>query len=248
MVAEAQRSRAPIQKLADMVSGYFVPAVVLIAALTFAVWGAAGPLPKLAHALINAVAVLIIACPCVLGLATPMSIIGCHDGRAVPQRGGDRDPAQGRYAGRGQDRHAHRRQAKAGGRRPPDVDEQSVLALAAGLERGSEHPLAAAIVRGAEERGVASARATGFESITGKGVKGRIDGKLVMLGNRALMDMFGVARRDAGVRGVVLDRGAIHVDSLEGARILGLQRSLERGDAAADDGVELGFVGGPRPS
>jgi Cu+-exporting ATPase len=193
-----------------MVSGYFVPAVLLIAALTFAVWATVGPSPKLAHALINAVAVLIIACPCALGLATPMSIM-VATGKGATMGVLFRN-AEAIETLRKVDTLVVDKTGTLTEGRPklvdvvvaPDFDEQSVLALAAGLERGSEHPLAAAIVRGAEERGLAPARATGFESITGKGVKGRIDDKIVVLGNRALMDMFGIEIGDMAARAEAL--------------------------------------------
>jgi Cu+-exporting ATPase len=198
MVAEAQRSRAPIQKLADLVSGYFVPVVVLIAVTTFVVWATVGPSPKLAHALINAVAVLIIACPCALGLATPMSIMvatGKGATMGVLFRNAEAIETLRKVDTLVVDKTGTLTEGK-----PrlvtvvaaPRFDEAEVLALAAGLERGSEHPLAAAIVRGAEDRGLPLARPAEFESITGKGVKGRLDGKVIVLGNRALMDMSGV--------------------------------------------------------
>jgi Cu+-exporting ATPase len=198
MVAEAQRSRAPIQKLADLVSGYFVPVVVLIAVATFVVWATVGPSPKLAHALINAVAVLIIACPCALGLATPMSIMvatGKGATMGVLFRNAEAIETLRKVDTLVVDKTGTLTEGKprlVAVVAAPGFDEAQVLALAAGLERGSEHPLAAAIVRGAEDRGLALARAVEFESITGKGVKGRLDGKTIILGNRALMDMFGV--------------------------------------------------------
>ena len=206
MVAEAQRSRAPIQKLADLVSGYFVPAVVLIAVITFIVWATIGPSPKLAHGLINAVAVLIIACPCALGLATPMSIMvatGKGATMGVLFRNAEAIETLRKVNTLVVDKTGTLTEGKprlVGVIAAPGFEEQSVLSLAAGLERGSEHPLAAAIVRGADERGVPSSGASGFESITGKGVKGRIDGKIVVLGNRALMDMFGIDIGELAVR------------------------------------------------
>ena len=202
MVAEAQRSRAPIQKLADVVSGYFVPAVILIAAITFVVWAAVGPSPRMAHAIINAVAVLIIACPCALGLATPMSIMvatGKGATMGVLFRNAEAIETLRKVDTLVVDKTGTLTEGKpklVGVVAMPGFEEQAVLALAAGLERGSEHPLAAAIVRGAEERGLPPSNASGFESITGKGVKGRIDGKVVALGNRTLMDLFGVAIGD----------------------------------------------------
>jgi Cu+-exporting ATPase len=193
MVANAQRSRAPIQKLADSVAGMFVPAVIGIAVLAFIVWAIWGPAPALAYGLVSAVAVLIIACPCALGLATPMSIM----------------TATGRGAQVGvliKNAEALERFAKVDTLivdktgtltvgKPKLVavlpetghDEDEVLRLAASLERGSEHPLAEAIVTGAEERGVALAKAEEFEALTGKGVKGVVDGKRVALGNAKLV-------------------------------------------------------------
>ena len=194
MVAEAQRSRAPIQKLADVVAGYFVPAVVLVAVLTFIIWALVGPEPAMAYALVNAVAVVIIACPCALGLATPMSImVGTGRGATagvliknaealevlekidtlVVDKTGTLTEGKPRLVSvipvRGQ-------------------DEVELLLLAASLERGSEHPLAEAIVKGAEERGVKLAETREFRSITGKGVVGSADGKKVALGNAKLLE------------------------------------------------------------
>ena len=194
MVSEAQRSRAPIQKLADVVAGYFVPAVVLVAVLTLIVWGFWGPEPRLAHAVINAVAVLIIACPCALGLATPMSImVGTGKGASmgvliknaealeilekvdtlVVDKTGTLTEGKPRLVSV---------QAADG------FDEEQVLALAASLERASEHPLAEAIVNGAEEQGIKLAAVTEFDSITGQGVKGVVDDHAVALGNRKLLE------------------------------------------------------------
>jgi Cu+-exporting ATPase len=202
MVSEAQRSRAPIQKLADVVAGYFVPVVVGAAALTFAVWAIWGPNPRMAHALINAVAVLIIACPCALGLATPMSIM----------------VATGKGATMGvlfknAEAIEHLRQVdtlvvdKTGTltEGKPKLmlvvpaqgfDETKVLHLAASLERGSEHPLAAAIVGGAKARGLALSPVAAFQSLTGRGVRGRVGGQEVALGNRKLLDEMNVDPRD----------------------------------------------------
>jgi Cu+-exporting ATPase len=193
MVAQAQRSRAPIQALADKVAGLFVPAVVTVALAAFAAWMVWGPTPALGYAVVAAVSVLIIACPCALGLATPMSIM----------------VATGRGAQAGvliRDAEALERFAKVDvlivdktgtlteGRpslteviAAEGFSEDEVLALAAGLERGSEHPLAEAIVKGAEARGVAMPAAGDFAAVTGKGVTGRIDGRAVALGNRAMM-------------------------------------------------------------
>ena len=193
MVSEAQRTRAPIQRLADVISSYFVPAVVLIAIVAAIVWGAWGPEPRLAHALLAAVAVLIIACPCALGLATPMAImVGTGRGAAggvlvknaeALERLEKVDTLVVDKTGtltEGKPRLVHV-QARA-----PFTDDD-VLRLSAGVEQGSEHPLAAAIVAGARERRLTVPPAAGFESITGRGVSGRVEGRAVLLGNASLM-------------------------------------------------------------
>jgi Cu+-exporting ATPase len=194
MVSEAQRSRAPIQKLADLVAGYFVPVVVGIAVLTFLIWSIWGPAPAMAYALVNAVAVLIIACPCALGLATPMSIMvgvgrGAQDGVLI------RDAESLEVMEKIDTLVVDKTGTLTEGRprlvtvEPEDgVSEGDLLRLAAGLERGSEHPLAAAVVKGAEERGNQLNDAKDFESVTGKGVRGRVDGRAVALGNRGMME------------------------------------------------------------
>jgi Cu+-exporting ATPase len=194
MVAEAQRSRAPIQKLADVVSGYFVPGVVAIAGLTYFVWSIWGPQPRMAHGLVNAVAVLIIACPCALGLATPMSIM-VATGKAA-QSGVLFKNAEAIEIMRKVDTLVVDKTGTLTEGKPKlvsvvtveGVDEQTLLRLAASLEKGSEHPLAAAIVAGAQERGIKLAEAAAFNSLTGKGVTGEVDGRKVSLGNRALLD------------------------------------------------------------
>jgi Cu+-exporting ATPase len=197
MVAEAQRSRAPIQKLADTVAGYFVPAVVLIAVLTFVVWAIAGPQPRMAHALINAVAVLIIACPCALGLATPMSIMvatGKGATMGILFRNAEAIEVMRRVDTLVVDKTGTLTEGKPKVITvlPEGVLEKDLLYLAASLEQGSEHPLAAAITQAAEEKQIALAKTEQFESVTGKGVKGFLDGKAVALGNRALMSDLGV--------------------------------------------------------
>ena len=201
MVAEAQRSRAPIQKLADVVSSYFVPAVILIAIVTFIVWATVGPEPRMAYAIINAVAVLIIACPCALGLATPMSIM-VATGKGA-QAGVLFKNAEAVEVLREIDTLVVDKTGTLTEGKPKLVtlvpaqgfNEEELLRLAASLERGSEHPLAAAIVSGAEERGVRLVKTEAFESITGKGVKGRVENRVVALGNRALLEE---AEIDAG--------------------------------------------------
>jgi Cu+-exporting ATPase len=198
MVANAQRSRAPIQKLADVVAGYFVPAVVLAAIVTFVVWAAVGPAPAMAYAIINAVAVLIIACPCALGLATPMSIMTAtgkgasmgvlfKDAEAIEvmrkidtlvvDKTGTLTEGKPRLV-----------QVKAAA----GIDESELLRLAATLERGSEHPLATAIVEGAIDKGLELGKVGNFESVTGKGVTGEIDAKPVTLGNASLLESLGI--------------------------------------------------------
>lgn len=198
MVAEAQRSRAPIQKLADVVSGYFVPAVVVVAILTFFVWAMVGPEPAMTHALIHAVTVLIIACPCALGLATPMSIMVATGKGAT--LGILFKNAEAIEVMRKVDVLVVDKTGTLTEGRPRLVtvaaessfDENLLLRLAATLERVSEHPLAAAIVIGAQERGITVTKTEYFESMTGKGVKGKVEGREVILGNLAFMQDEGV--------------------------------------------------------
>jgi Cu+-exporting ATPase len=226
MVAEAQRSRAPIQKLADIVAAYFVPAVVLVAVLTFIVWALLGPEPAMAYALVNAVAVLIIACPCALGLATPMSImVGTGRGATagvliknaealelmekidtlVVDKTGTLTVGKPRLVS----------VIPASGK-----NEDGILRLAASLERGSEHPLAAAIVEGVLERGIRIAEATDFRSVTGKGVMGTVDGKEVALGNQKLLEEMGVQAAALSTRAEELRRNGQTVMSVVVAREL----------------------------
>jgi len=194
MVADAQRSRAPIQKLADQVAGWFVPAVILIAIATFVVWSIWGIEPKMAHALVNAVSVLIIACPCALGLATPMSIM-VATGRGATMGVLFRN-AEAIEVMRAVDTLVVDKTGTLTEGTPrlvsveaaPGHDDATLLQLAASLERASEHPLAEAIVAGASERGAALVEVTGFASVTGKGVRGTVDGREVALGNLAMMD------------------------------------------------------------
>src|SRR5438093_7986131 len=193
MVAAAQRSRAPIQRLADVVASWFVPAVVLVAALTSLVWGLYGPEPRLVSALVNAVAVLIIACPCALGLATPMSIM-VATGRGA-QAGVLMKNAEALETMEKVDTIVVDKTGTLTEGKPRLVSvvaasgfrEDEVLALAAGLEQSSEHPLAAAVMAGAEERGVRPSRVEKFQSVTGQGVTGIVEGRKVMLGNVRLL-------------------------------------------------------------
>jgi len=199
MVADAQRSRAPIQKLADTVAGYFVPTVIFVAALTFVIWALVGPDPALAYALLNSVAVLIIACPCALGLATPMSIM-VASGRGATMgilfRNAEaievlRDVTTLVVDKTGTLTEGRPRLVAIECTRDAP-SELELLGWAASLEQGSEHPLAAAIVKGAQERGAPMPGAHEFESVTGKGVTGVIDGFRVALGNAAMMELGGI--------------------------------------------------------
>ncbi|MCG2810982.1 MAG: heavy metal translocating P-type ATPase [Candidatus Aminicenantes bacterium] len=206
MVAEAQRSRAPIQKLADVVAGYFVPAVVTVAVAAFVVWSLWGPEPRLAHAIVNAVAVLIIACPCALGLATPIAImVGTGRGAMagvliknaealeimekvdtlVVDKTGTLTEGKPKLVAV---------QAQAG------FSEDEILRLAASLERASEHPLAEAIVQGAKEKGIGLVKAENFQSITGKGVTGEVAGHVLAAGNGKLLESLGIHAGDLSLQ------------------------------------------------
>ena len=226
MVAAAQRSRAPIQKLADKVSGWFVPSVVAVSLLAFVVWSLFGPPPPFSHAIVNAIAVLIIACPCALGLATPMSIMvgtgrGASAGVLIKN-------AEALELMEKIDTLVVDKTGTLTVGKPKliavnpigDFGEAEVLALAAALEKGSEHPLAAAVIEGAEERKIAIPHTRDFQSHTGKGVTGTVDGRQVALGNAALLGEFGVdassldqqadqhRSRAEGVMFVAIDRKA----------------------------------------
>jgi Cu+-exporting ATPase len=206
MVSEAQRSRAPVQRLADRVAAYFVPAVVAIAALTFVAWSLFGPEPRFTYALVNAVAVLIIACPCALGLATPMSIM-VATGRGA-QMGVLFKNAETIERMRDVDTLVVDKTGTLTEGRPKvalvvpanEYAEETILALAASLERGSEHPLAEAIVAAAEERGLEVKSVEAFESVTGQGVTGRVEAKSVALGNRKLMASLNVSSESLALR------------------------------------------------
>jgi P-type Cu+ transporter len=225
LVGQAQRSRAPIQRLADRVSGWFVPAVIAIAAVTFIVWSFLGPEPRLAHALVNAVAVLIIACPCALGLATPVAImVGTGRGAAagvliknaealetlekvdtlVVDKTGTLTEGKPRVvtiAAASEDKtsvdSAQKAHAAPGASSGSDQaaeapEERKILALVAGLEQGSEHPLAAAIVAAAKERKLPLTEARDFQSLPGRGVQGKVDGHEIAAGNEKLLDDLGL--------------------------------------------------------
>ncbi|MGB9379029.1 heavy metal translocating P-type ATPase [Candidatus Binatus sp.] len=254
MVSEAQRSRAPIQRLADVVASYFVPAVLVSAVITFTIWAMVGPQPRMAYALVNAVAVLIIACPCALGLATPMAImVGTGRGATagvliknaealeilekvntlVVDKTGTLTEGKPRLVSV---------TALAG------FTDADVLRIAASLERGSEHPLAAAIVAGAEERKLTLAAAEDFKSVTGQGVTGRIDGRAVALGNEHMMRALGVAF-DAGSGDADAQRKDGHTVmfvAIDGraAGLIGVADPIKASTAEAlkmlqDDGVKI---------
>jgi P-type Cu+ transporter len=203
MVSEAQRSRAPVQRMADQVAGYFVPAVLLVAVIAFGVWAIWGPAPALAYGLIAAVSVVIIACPCALGLATPMSIgvaVGKGAGAGVLIKSAQALEQMEKVNVLVIDKTGTLTEGRpkvtaivAAGDRP----EADILRMAASLERLSEHPLASAIVAAAREREITLSDATGFASLTGKGVTGTVDGHTVALGNAKLMDDLGI--KDAGL-------------------------------------------------
>ena len=233
LVSEAQRSRAPIQRLADTVAGWFVPAVIAVAVATFAIWASIGPEPRLAHALVNAVAVLIIACPCALGLATPMSImVGTGRGAELGVLLRNAEALEvleqvdtlvvDKTGTLTEGKPALTTVAALGG-----IEESALLRLVASLERVSEHPLASAIVRGAEERGITTAAVSDFRSITGKGVVGVVDGRTVAVGNAALLADLGL-----GESGGTL-----------AARADELRRNGETVMFVAIDGAAAGLIG-----
>jgi Cu+-exporting ATPase len=244
MVMDAQRSRAPIQRLADVVAGWFVPAVVLAALAAFGAWAAFGPEPRFAHALVAAVAVLIVACPCALGLATPMAIM----------------VGTGRGAGAGvlvKNAEALERLEKVDvllvdktgtlTRGKPAIEaviavapgaEPDLLRLAASLEKGSEHPLASAIVAEATRRGLKLAEAEGFRSFPGKGVAGRVDGREVALGNAALLEALGIDAAPVGARAAQLAAGGatVMLVAVDG-RAAGLVSAVDPVKPGAEDAI-----------
>ncbi|TGT63160.1 MULTISPECIES: heavy metal translocating P-type ATPase [unclassified Mesorhizobium] len=223
MVAKAQRSRAPIQGLADRVSFYFVPAVVLVAIIAFIAWALLGPQPSLVFAIVSAVSVLIIACPCALGLATPMSIMtatgrGAHAGvlikeAAALERFASVDTLIVDKTGTLTEGKPRLTDVVAAG----DIDENELLGLAAALEKGSEHPLAEAIVEGAVARGLKLADAVDFEAVTGKGVSGTVSGRKVALGNAAMMADLGVETPAANAEELQADGKTAMFVAVDGA-------------------------------
>jgi len=259
MVAEAQRSRAPIQKLADVVAAYFVPAVVLAAVVTFVVWAMWGPDPAMAFALINAVAVLIIACPCALGLATPMSImVATGKGASV---GVLFKNAEAIEVMRDIDTLVVDKTGTLTEGRPRLVtvmplaggSEDDLLRFAASLERGSEHPLAAAIEQGASDRGLDLTDAEEFDSVTGRGIVGSVEGRSVAVGNRALMEERAALPESAASRAEELrgDGQTVMFVAVDGvvAGLLGVADPVKESTPAAihdlhDDGIELVMLTG----
>jgi Cu+-exporting ATPase len=206
MVAEAQRSRAPIQRLADVVAAYFVPLVIVVALLTFVAWSMFGPEPRMSYALVNAVAVLIIACPCALGLATPMSIM-VATGKAAQYgvlfRNAEAIELMRNVTTLVVDKTGTLTEGKprlVSMSTSRTFDETTLLRLTASLERGSEHPLAAAIVDGAIERRIELVNATSFQSVTGKGVIGEVDSQRVSLGNQSLLEQLGIKANEFSER------------------------------------------------
>ncbi len=246
MVGEAQRSRAPIQRLADVVSGYFVPAVVATAVLTFLAWAFVGPEPRLAHALVNAVAVLIVACPCALGLATPISIM-VGIGRGATAGILIKDAAALESFEKVDTLVVDKTGTLTEGR-PRVVSgvptnglaDTELLRLTASLERGSEHPLAAAIVAAAEARGVALSSAEEFRSVTGKGVTGRVEGRSVALGNAALMQDLGVDTAALASRAEALrqDGQTVMFASVDG-RLAGLLGTADPIKTSSQEAMDL---------
>ncbi|HLH02797.1 MAG TPA: copper-translocating P-type ATPase [Bryobacteraceae bacterium] len=211
LVSEAQRTRAPIQRLADVVASWFVPAVVLTAIVTFIVWALWGPEPRLGHAFVNAVAVLIIACPCALGLATPMSImVGTGRGATagVLVRNAEALELLEKVNTLVVDKTGTLTEGKpkltSVVPSPASIDERELLRLVASLEQASEHPLAHAILTGAKERGLTLPKAADFESITGKGIRGVVEGHNVLLGNRALLEQFNIPAEELSAKAEAL--------------------------------------------
>lgn len=259
MVAAAQRSRAPIQRVADLAASYFVPAVLVVAVLTFIVWGVWGPQPAMAYAIVNAVAVLIIACPCALGLATPMSImvgVGRGAQAGVLIKNAEALEVMEKIDTLVVDKTGTLTEGKpklVTVEPAEGLDESELLRLAASLERGSEHPLAAAIVRGAQDRELDLADAEGFDSVTGKGVQGNVDGRSVALGNRALMEQLdvaaaGLADRAESLRGEGQTVMFVAIDG-QPAGLLGVADPIKESTAEAvkllhDAGVEIVMLTG----
>jgi len=252
LVSEAQRTRAPIQRLADVVAGYFVPAVVLVAAITFLVWAIYGPEPRFSHALVNAIAVLIIACPCALGLATPMAImVGTGRGAAAGVLIRDAEALE----------RLHKidtlvvdktgtlteGKPKVMSIQPQNgYSEMELLRMAASLERLSEHPLAGAILAAAKERQLSFERADQFQSLSGKGVKGVIAGRTVLVGNRNLLEEAGIETADLNnaAEALLADGQALVFVGIDGkpAGVIGVADPVKTSTAEAIQLLHAGRV------
>jgi P-type Cu+ transporter len=235
MVSEAQRSRAPIQRLADVAASYFVPAVIAVAAITFIVWSVVGPQPRYTHALVNAVAVLIIACPCALGLATPMSImVGTGRGATagVLIKNAEALEVLERIKVLVLDKTGTLTEGKprlVSIKPLSNVNEAGLLQFAASLERGSEHPLAAAILEGAQERGLKLSNTRDFQALTGKGVMATIDGHAVALGNSKLLEDLSIdAGEFAGQAEALRQEGQTVMFLVMDGRLTGLLGAADR--------------------
>jgi len=263
MVSEAQRSRAPIQRLADVVASYFVPAVVLAAVLTFIIWSLVGPEPRMAYALVNAVAVLIIACPCALGLATPMSImVGTGRGATagVLIKSAEALEIMEKVDTLVVDKTGTLTEGKPRLALIVALDgqrESEILHFAASLERGSEHPLAAAIVAAAQEKHLDLSRVTDFRSVTGRGVVGTVDGRTVAIGNRSLLAELAIDPADLGNRAEALRRDGqtVMFVAVEGkaAGLLGVTDPIKESTFEAirklhQDGIRVVMVTGDNRS
>ncbi len=259
MVSEAQRSRAPIQRLADAVSAWFVPAVVFVAVVTFIAWASIGPEPRLAYALVNAVAVLIIACPCALGLATPMAVMvgtgrGARAGVLIKNAEALEHMEKVDTLLVDKTGTLTEGKPKLVSVTPLDgQDESALLRLAASLEQRSEHPLAAAIVEGARERSLALVEPQEFHSLTGKGVTGKVEGKEVAAGNQSLFDELGLAVADFANRAEALrhDGQTVMLVALDGrpAGLLGVSDPVkatarEAVEALRRDGIRIVMISG----
>jgi Cu+-exporting ATPase len=259
MVGEAQRSRAPIQRLADIVAGYFVPAVVAIAVVTFVVWALWGPPPALAYGLVNAVAVLIIACPCALGLATPMSIMvatgrGATSGVLI--KNAEALETMERVDTLVVDKTGTLTEGKprlSAIDTEPGIAEAELLRLAAALERSSEHPIAAAILAAADERDLGAEAVTNFTAIPGMGVQGTVAGRAVALGNAKLLDRLGIARQtlEAGAETLRAEGQTVMFVAVDGraAGLIGVADPIKESTPEAirllrDDGVAVVMLTG----
>jgi Cu+-exporting ATPase len=259
MVAQAQRTRAPIQRIADVVAGYFVPAVVLASIITFIVWALWGPAPAMAYAIVNAVAVLIIACPCALGLATPMSImvgVGRGAQAGVLIKHAEALEVMERIDTLVVDKTGTLTEGKpklVSIEPAQGFEENELLRLAASLERASEHPLGQAIVRGAQERDIELSDAADFKSVTGKGVQGKVEGRDVALGNKAMMqqintDAVDLSQRAESLRGEGQTVMFVAIDG-KAAGLLGVADPIKESTGEAvqllhDSGVEIVMLTG----